>query len=377
MERIEVCDKCGVPLMVSGELSWDDNGVISSKSSPRHRWVFFESENIDPLFRGLEELIGVPIEHIVIESRRREARKYLERVFPPEVREILKYKGEASAGGGEPLTQEEKETKKATAKAVTVSVHDVARIFGYGDLVPGELWEQDHDFPWRSTLVGHPYSLLFNTAESLGSCEAFEGIDLWVEYEEVGEDKYRFTSYVAEHPIELKGRLKRKRYDFKPGEIHYECCPQCGVPNHIGRYIWDLDNGTITDPDTGRRMAIFGPMSLDSILDDLEDELGEAIPELVIESGRRYIRSAWSTDEWRRRAPDFQRMIALRGLGNLTLFEGDREHLTLILQNACLHLSMVGIIQALVEMAYRVDSSANEWDLSEDGDLTVTIKIQR
>jgi hypothetical protein len=199
---------------------------------------------------------------------------------------------------------------------------------------------------------------------------------MWVKHEEIGEGTYRLTSYMGDHPIELKGRLQRRGYDFKPGDIHYERCPECGVPLDVGRYIWDLEKGTITDPDTGRRMAIFGPFSLDSILDDLEEELGESIPEVVIEAERLYIKSAWSSDEWKRRAPDFQRLLALRGLGNLVDFDGDREHLTVTLQNSCLHLPMVGIVQALVEMAYRVDSSTYEWDFSEDGDLTVTVNLQ-
>ena len=49
---MDVCDKCGVPIMVSRELNWEANGVISLASSPRNRMVFYESENIDQLFRG-------------------------------------------------------------------------------------------------------------------------------------------------------------------------------------------------------------------------------------------------------------------------------------------------------------------------------------
>jgi hypothetical protein len=70
-------------------------------------------------------------------------------------------------------------------------------------------------------------------------------------------------------------------------------------------------------------------------------------------------------------------MIAVRGVGNLTHFEGDRQGLTLTIQNSCLHLLMVGAIQALVEMAYGVEDSNYEWDLADDGDLTVTIKVLR
>lgn len=370
VERIKVCELCGVPLMVSGELSWDANGVISSKSSPRNRWVFYESQNIDPLFKGLEDLIRMPIEHIVIESRRRETKRYIERTFPAEMR------GQLSLGAGQAgpsVTAEERETMLATSRALTQSVMDVGRVYGYGDQWLGDLWEGGDEHPWRSGYARRPYSLLLVAADTLGSVEAFEGADMRADYEKVGDDTYRITAVPGDHPIELKGRLKRRKYDYKPGDIEYERCPQCGVPGVVGRYIWNLQEGTITDPDTGRRMAIFGPFSLDSILDDLEDELGEAIPEMVIEAERRYIKEAWGNEEWRREAPTFQHLIALRGLGNLTRFEADRNHLSVTIENSCLHLLMVGIVQALMEMAYRLDDSTREWDFSEEGDLSVTI----
>jgi hypothetical protein len=356
--------------MISGELLWESNGVIYSRSSPRNRWVFYESDNIDPLFGGIENLIGAPLNHIVIESRRREARKYLERAFPLEVRQLLHDRDDPT-----PLTEEERGTRFTVSKNITISVHDVARVFGYGDLTPGELWEAGDEHPWRSTNVRHPYSLPFQVAESLGSCEAFEGRDLWVDYRRTGDDTYRFDSFVSDHPLELKERLKRRHYDFKPGDLAYERCPGCGLPHEITRYLWDLDKGTIADPDTGRRMAVFGPYSLDSVFDDLADELGEAIPQTIIEAQRRYIKEAWSKDEWKRGAPDFQRLLALRGLGNLTGFEGDRSYLEVRISNSCLHLPMVGIVQALVEMVYNAEHTECTWELHDDGDLIVSVHL--
>jgi hypothetical protein len=172
----------------------------------------------------------------------------------------------------------------------------------------------------------------------------------------------------------LKERLKRRRYGFKPGDIGLEHCGECGLSLDVSRFAWDLEKGTIDDPHTGRWMAIFGPGAAEAVFDDLEAELGEAIPDAIIEAQRRYTKSAWSEDEWRREALDFRRMIAVRGLGNLTHFEGDRDHLSVTIQNSCMHLGMVGTIRALVEMAYSLDTSILEWDLADDGDLTVTVR---
>jgi len=372
---MDVCDKCGVPLLVSRELTWEANGTISLASSPRNRMVFFDSENIDQLFKGIEVLIGMPIEHIVIESRSRETKRYIERVFPPEMREAVARLGGAEAGQGPGVTTEEKEALLATIRAITLSIIDISTAYGYGNQKPSDLWESGGDYPWRTQTIRNPYSLLFIAADNLGSVEACEGLNMRVKYEEIGENNYGIGVFPGEHPIALNERLKTKRFDSKPGEIVYERCPACGIPLEVARRRWNLNEGTITDLSTGMRMAIFGPFSVDSILDDLESELGESIPETVIEAQRRYIRSAWAGDLWNNDGATFQHMLALRGLGNLQKFEGDRTHLALTIQNSCFHLPVVGTAQALVELVYKADRSNCEWELSEDGDLTVTVNM--
>jgi hypothetical protein len=373
---MDVCGKCGVPFMVSTGLNWEANGVISLTSSPRNRMVFFESESIDQLFGGIEELIGAPIQHIVIESRCRETKRYIERAFPPQMREAVARMAEAEAGEGPGVTAEEKEALLATIKAITLSIIDISRGYGYGDQEISDLWESGADYPWRNQIVRNPYSLLFIDADNLGSVEACEVSSMWVKHRELGENEYSIEVFPGEHPIALDQRLKRKRYDFKPGDITWERCPECSIPLEVARRRWDLNDGTITDLSPGRRMAIFGPLSVDSILDDLASELGESIPEAVVEAQRRYIRSAWSGDKWKKDGVTFQQMLALRGMGNVQGFEGDRTHLTLSIQNSCLHLPVVGTAQALVELTYQVESSTCEWELSEDGDLTITVSVR-
>ncbi len=374
---IEVCEVCGVPTMVSSGLKWESNGVISLAASSRNRMVFFESETIDRLFGGIEELIGIPIEHIVIESRSRETRRYIERAFPPEAKKVLEGKGGGVEGEGMEVTPEERETLMATMKVITQSIIDIAKNYGYGDQSMGGEWEGGSGYPWRTQLIRNPYSLTFIAADNQGSVEALEQEEMRVRYERVAENTYRIEVYPGEHSLELEERLKRRRYDFKPGDIAYERCPQCGVPLAVASRRWDLHGGTITDEETGRRMAIFGPFSIDSICDDLEAELGDVIPATVVEATRRYIKSAWDFENWNRDGLTFQQMIAVRGMGDLVRFEGDRDHLDMTIENSCLHLPMIGTVQALVELAYRVESSTAEWDLSEDGDLELTVRVDR
>ncbi|RJP27017.1 MAG: hypothetical protein C4536_14595 [Actinobacteria bacterium] len=369
---MERCGDCGIPLMISRELAWNENGVITLTGSPRSRMVLYESRVIDNLFKGVEELIGVPIEHIVIESRRREVKGYIEKRFPAEMKQLFNYRDEEPSGDGDGGGLEN--SGLVLARDVMMQVIDIGRIYGYGASAPGGRWESGERYPWRSNVIRHPYSVPFWAAEALGSVEALEGVEQWVRYEKTEEDTYVVTTYPAGHPIELKERLQRKRYDFKPGDITYERCPSCGLPVDLARYDWRPEEGTITDPDFGRRMAIYGPSALEVVLDDLEAELGESIPEVVVEAQRRYVKSRVSEQNWRRGGGTFNHLTALRGFGNITAFEADEHNLKLTIENSCLHLILVGMAQALYELALNKDSSEYEWSLTSDGDLAIAVR---
>jgi hypothetical protein len=374
---IELCGRCGVPLMLSSEYEWGSNGVISLTQSSHNRMVFFESETIDRLFRGVEGMIGVPIEHIAIESRRRETRRFIERGIPPETRKMMEGVGGRKEGEGLNLPPEQRAAFLRTMKEVAQHNLDIGFVFGYGEQLMGDLWDTDADFPWRTRIIQQPYSVIFLVADVLGSVEAFESADMRVLYDQIERNVYRVEVYPGEHPLELTERLKRKRYDFKPGDIKFERCDECGIPMLVAHRIWSTDKGTIMDPETGRRMAVFGPMAMDSIFVDLEAEIGDVIPETIIEAQRRQIKIGWDVESWNRDGSTFQEMLAIRGLGNLTKFEGDRNHLDIVVENACLHLPMIGTAQALVELAYKAHSSTCEWELSDDGDLSLTININK
>lgn len=362
--------------MISHELEWGNNGVITLKRSPQNRMILYESRVIDNLFRGIEELIGLPIEHIVIESRRREVKKYIERSLLPDVREAIERSRVAYKEGLSGVAPREEDIMRRTMKSVTRNIMEIGRIYGYGDSRPGDLWEKGDPFPWRANLVRDPYSIPFWAADALGSNEAVEGIEQWVRYEHLGDGTYLFVTYPAEHPVALRERLRKRRYPFKPGDIVFERCAECGLPLELARYEWKPEAGLINDPDYDWRMAIYGPSALEAVLDDLEAELGEEIPAAVIEAERRFVKDRARKRDWRRGETTFSRLSALRGMGNITRFEADEKRLSLTIENACLSLLMVGMAQALYELALNRERSAYEYHLADDGDLYIEVGIE-
>ena len=374
MTEIEICRECGIPSQVGRDFRWHGNGVIALANSPRARMVLFESDLIDNLFKGIEELIGKPIEPIVIESRRRDTRWFIERNFPFEVRNYLVYFDRDKQKAGSPFRVAMQDSMSRMRKDLNVRMTNVGRIFGYGDLILSEKWEKREDYPWRTQIIRRPYSVPLWVADILGAVEAFEGMDMQAKYEKIGDKTFRVDVSPGEHPIDLEDKLKRRRYTFKPGFIEYERCAGCEVPLDISRYSWDLEEGTVVDSDSKRRMALLGPLALEAVLHDLEAQHGESITQAAVEAQRRYVRGAVSGEEARKSGPGFKGLTALRGLGNIVDYEVDEKHSQVTIENSCLHLLMIGTTQALFELGMELERSTYDWDLSEDGDLTISIR---
>jgi hypothetical protein len=375
--NIELCKSCGVPLFIAFISRWESNGVINCDFLPGGRGIFYESDTINAFTNELQELLGISLEHILIESIRRDVRGFMENFLAMQISQALdlpiRRKGEEPPREAGVSPEEILELQKLwNIQAITVG-----RVFGYGDVLLGESWESGDRHPWRTQIIRNPYSIAAYTAAAIGTVESFEKRDMWANYELIGENTYRITVYPEQHPAGLCERLERKGYDYalKPGDIVYQRCPGCGVPVDMAGFRWSLEEGIIVDEVFNRRMALLPPVSIDAFLTDLESELGSDIPEAVIEMQRRTIKSYMSKENWSRSGWEFKKIIGLRGMGNLTGFKASRDALTVRIENSCVHLLMIGFVQALAELAFGVESSSREWSLAEDGDLSITITV--
>jgi hypothetical protein len=347
MGKIKLCEECGVPLLLTRGYVWHDNGVITPANDPDNRMVFAESETIDALFRGIEDIIGLSIEKIVVESKRREVNQYVEKMLSP-----LERKAARRLGTGKVIER--------------LSMN--GRAFGYGDIsLAGRRRTGDSDdFITMSVMNSH--SLLLICGEVLGAWEAIDGRDHYLEYEKVSDDTYHVTCHVGEHPIELKERLQFESFPVKQGDLLFERCSTCGVPLEITQCDWNLDDGTIIHSETGRRMSLFGPRGIEAILRDLEAELGDTIPSVVVDALRLYMKELMQVMSWLGDLESYRRMIAYRGLGIVSRYEPDGISARVTLENPCMVLLLVGLMQALFELNRRVDSSKCEYERSPDGD---------
>lgn len=89
MTELDSCAECGVPRQIVDEHLWLDSGVIALKSDQLLSMAVVESENLDYLFDGIEELIGVPVERILIDMERKGTRDYFNPLIPREVKDMI------------------------------------------------------------------------------------------------------------------------------------------------------------------------------------------------------------------------------------------------------------------------------------------------
>lgn len=95
----------------------------------------------------------------------------------------------------------------------------------------------------------------------------------------------------------------------------------------------------------------------------------------MVEAQRRFVKTGFYSIEEVGDEGDIRTQLALRGLGNLKEITMGREGVHVRLDNATLHLMVVGLIQGLFEMAFGIDSNV-EWEFTGEGNLEVQVTPQ-
>lgn len=355
MAAFKRCKTCGVPLRIGKDQVWNPDGTISQRRDRDHRMIFFDSEGVGVLLTNIEQLIGMPIEKIVIESKARATAAYISHL-------IRGIRGPAARLVG--------------LGRIIQRVIDQGRVMGYGDI-------DMVSFSWKDLKivndVSNPYSLALFCGDMRGAVEAIRKIEGTVSYEEKGPGTYVVTAFHEPHAPELAGRLMPKSPPRKQGDIEFNFCPTCHVPLEISQFKWDTEAGTIFHELTGVRYAILGPAGLQAIFDELERELGESIPEAIIEAQRMHVANRMGR-QWKAIGDaDLQGWLkgwlAMQGMGNLVHMEQEEGGYTARIENPAVPLLLLGTAAALFEFIAGT-KGVLEWSLADDGDLAFTMRSE-
>lgn len=346
MSRIKRCSYCGVPRDFSKGNVWNNDGTITQARNPDHRVFFYEADGLDKLFRRVEELIGLPLDRIIVEGKRKGSLEYIQNVYPGYKRVLL----------------------RAFRGKVYQSIADIGAIFGLGHYELLEFKKREY----IKVYCRNVYSLSLFSGDLIAVFNFVEGIpaDLRIEEKEHG---YVVTVVRGKEYEELVSRLDMERYPRIPGDVGHERCPECGVPLDLKEYTWDLEEGVITDTVTGRRMVFSGPREIEAIMHELESELGEEISKTIVEAQRLYIKETLQQAEFERSSQYLFRQFAKRGMGNPVSFDLSEEGMQAVVENAIVPLLLAGMLQGIYEL---VTGSRSSVDYRMDNNGTFHVKVK-
>ena len=351
MLTARLCPVCGAPRRFARELRWLGNGTIVQRKNPHHRLVFIECENVDATYRNIEEIIDLPIEHLLIEAKGRATFDFVDHMLLSGVKSAVRVGG-----------------TRFIARHVTV----FAGLMGYGRIKLTDLRRIHGRDDYATFRVEEPYSIPLFCGDVAGTLNVVDRREAAVSYERISPDVYEVTGRVSDNSLELQERLEARKYPYKPGDIEIEKCTGCGGPALLSEYRWDLDRGVIVGRTSGHRKAIIGPAALEAIIDKLEKELGDTVTETVIEAQRRFVKTGYYSLEEASSLDGLRIHLAKRGLGNLREMDWKEDRLYLRLENACLHLILVGLAKGLFELAAGVGAEA-AWEVASDGDFIIEV----
>lgn len=351
---MRLCPECGVPKRIVKEHRWLNDGTIVQSKDPDHRMLFIESEVVNGTFSGIEEIIGMSIERIITEAKRRATFDFIDHMLPGVVKAIVRV---------------------VSVRPVIRNVTSLGSVMGYGSIELASIRRVHGKGDYVTVRIREPYSLSLFSGDFAGTFNAIDRREVAVTYKETSPGDYEVTAHISIHPLELQERLQTSPYFHKEGDIELKRCPSCGGPKALSQYEWHPERGVIENRSNGRRMAVLGPASLEAIFDELEKELGENIPQVIVEAQRRFIKSGLFSGQEARDIGDFREQLAIRGLGNIKEFEAGEEGLHMRVENPCLHLMLAGQAQGLYELAFGLEGDVR-WELAEDGDLTVDVSTR-
>lgn len=351
MARVRVCGTCGAPRRVTRDQVWLDNGTIVARKQPTHRMIFIESDNITHVFEIMQEILGVSLEHIVIESQRKATRDYVDHLMPEIAKRLM---------------------RTISYRPMVRSLTQLGKTLGLGDVSLIDMHVRGGEGDYVKLGIGDAFFLPAFCGMVAASMEVVTGHECSVSYRETSPGYYEVTTYVSTLPSDMEERFRWREYSRKPGDMDLERCPGCGGPRALSNYDFRYDSGVILNKNSGRRMIIDGPAEFEAILDELEKELGEEIPQVIMEAQRRFVKSGFYDLDEVKDMGMFRDHLALRGFGNLREISLDENGLRLHLENPCLHLLLAGMAQGLFELASGREAEM-EWELADDGDLKIDI----
>lgn len=349
------CKSCGTPDTFGRRIIWTDGGTIIAERAPTLRLFFIEIDELLNLLSFLSELLGVPIDNILIASERPIGRELVESIFSQRMARMTRSIPDVFH-------------LRLFVNAVFTRIADYARTMGYGSITL-----IDYEGSRRTLVrVRNPHSLPLIIGDCVGAFQVLLGINTaatWkkengttlIEFKETEEQTYNI-------PINRAG--------FIPGEVDFPRCSNCGVPLPVSEHFeWDMLNGIITNHRTAYREAFLSVEGINAIFEEMEKELGEEVPLMVAQRQAELMRERMSKRNLEEEGGilGLFEELKLRGMGNPVEVEEIGKQLKVKVENPFNDALVAGRIAGYYEAVEKVKSRTT-WVSSEEGYLVIGVE---
>lgn len=346
---LRLCPDCGVPLSISRNHSWKEDGRILSPDSAQ-RLVIMERRVVEGILRRAAEMFGEEASRILTRCKAMDAFLY--------VRSIM-------TGW-----------KRMAAKAPFGGRHfydllcDQARILGMADARVISYRKR------RELLVGctQCYSEAFFAGDVLGAVQAGEGREAEVTFwEEKGEKRFGVTIGGREVPTPV---LPTFEEDPLPGNIVYRRCGRCRAPFPVSFFAWDTARGLVLDTHNGETVAMLDTAGMNAAYLEIKRTRLPELDELLAREIKEMVDRVLPRLEWKRRGPE-ERVrdlffLAYRGMGNPIFTRGSGKFLEARVENPFNHPIVAGITASFLS---RGEPVSWEWERKERAALEVRVSF--
>jgi hypothetical protein len=267
---LERCGRCGLPVYVRLAAAWNDDGTVTGRFVHSTRVVQIYSDEMDSIFEGIGERIGLDISRIVVEGERKAGLAFTRAL-------LEKWHGLTGMMARNPLV----------TPIVFSFIVRAAKNAGFGDcrII-------DHSRNRRLQMeVLEPFNPVIMAGNTLGSFEAFTGRPATVSWEGDGHRVIITIEADGDEGRQQAQRLEPRLPVVLPGTYTVERCSRCHMPVELsGRYSFDLKAGIATEVGTKRRIVTVMIDSLNAVFKELTEELGPEVARMVIELESDYTR---------------------------------------------------------------------------------------
>lgn len=313
--KATICKKCGVPAVwASWMLADSDNVTIDTNA--KMRGVFFETEEVQNIFSKIEETLSIPFSRVYLEAHKEVVRHLFEGA-------LLGVTGDIA--------------RKLAPRTVLHRMATIAPMFGVGTIKVrkfrrGKYLTIETSNVWNEVLINSDVG---------GAFEALAQYKCDVEGQWTGDTYIQTAKKRTTVLDEFEGRFKAIE-SASTGTMDIPKCPQCSAPVSLQIFEWNAVKGEITERDTGLRVVYETPASVDSLVFELEREIGSDIHDLVIRIEADYVKdkilsgtyySLTENKDSKDSIIEYINLIRRRGFGNPTEIAFDDSDLHVTIRN--------------------------------------------